>query len=73
MNTHVHADHITGTGKLKSEFPGCKSVLGSQNKAIADIYQGDGSKVTFGSHELEVKNTPGHTNGLLPFSFFSSN
>ena len=28
MNTHVHADHITGTGALKKLVPGCKSVLG---------------------------------------------
>lgn len=27
MNTHVHADHITGTGLLKKLLPGCQSVL----------------------------------------------
>ena len=27
MNTHVHADHITGTGRLKKLLPGCQSVL----------------------------------------------
>ena len=30
LNTHVHADHITGTGLLKNmdAHKGCKSVLG---------------------------------------------
>lgn len=27
MNTHVHADHITGTGLLKKLVPGCQSVI----------------------------------------------
>lgn len=27
INTHMHADHITGTGMLKKLVPGCKSVI----------------------------------------------
>lgn len=27
INTHIHADHITGSGELKKKFPGCMSVL----------------------------------------------
>ena len=27
INTHVHADHITGTGRIKKLVPGCQSVL----------------------------------------------
>ncbi|KAG1711233.1 Persulfide dioxygenase ETHE1, mitochondrial [Nymphon striatum] len=68
LNTHIHADHITGSGKLKSEFPRCKSVLGSKNtNAKADIYQDDGSVIRFGHHQLEVRNTPGHTNGCATY------
>jgi glyoxylase-like metal-dependent hydrolase (beta-lactamase superfamily II) len=32
MNTHVHADHITGTGMLKKLLPGCQSVLSQVGK-----------------------------------------
>jgi glyoxylase-like metal-dependent hydrolase (beta-lactamase superfamily II) len=32
MNTHVHADHITGTGLLKKLLPGCQSVLSQVSK-----------------------------------------
>merc|ERR1712198_168632 len=37
MNTHVHADHITGTGRLKKLAPGCESVL-SENSVAKQIY-----------------------------------
>ena len=31
--------------------------------AIADIHVEPGEKVKFGEHELEIRATPGHTNG----------
>ena len=39
VNTHVHADHITGTGLLKQILPGVKSVLGAvgNDGAKADV------------------------------------
>ena len=37
MNTHVHADHITGTGRLKNLLPGCQSVLSSKSGGKADV------------------------------------
>lgn len=27
LNTHVHADHVTGTGLLKKNIPGLRSLL----------------------------------------------
>jgi sulfur dioxygenase len=39
VNTHVHADHITGSGLLKKKYPSCQSVLGfnGNEKAMADV------------------------------------
>ena len=37
MNTHVHADHITGTGRLKKLLPGCQSVLSAKSGGKADL------------------------------------
>jgi sulfur dioxygenase len=39
VNTHVHADHITGSGLLKRIFPHCQSVLGKagNENALADL------------------------------------
>ncbi|XP_041981164.1 persulfide dioxygenase ETHE1, mitochondrial isoform X2 [Aricia agestis] len=67
MNTHMHADHVTGTGRLKSLLPGCKSVIGKASGAQADIHLVDGEEVTFGSHKLLTVATPGHTNGCLTY------
>lgn len=63
MNTHVHADHVTGTGKLKGIFPECKSIISEASQADADIKVTPNDKVIFGHHELEIRATPGHTNG----------
>ncbi|XP_045773670.1 persulfide dioxygenase ETHE1, mitochondrial isoform X1 [Maniola jurtina] len=67
MNTHMHADHITGTGKLKSLLPGTKSVIGKASGAQADMHLLDGDLVSFGCHQLLATATPGHTNGCLTY------
>lgn len=67
INTHVHADHITGTGFLKKQFPMCKSAISAASKADADIKLKEGDKLTFGKYELEVRSTPGHTNGCITY------
>lgn len=67
MNTHMHADHITGTGKLKSLLPGTRSVIGKPSGAQADMYLLDGDVVRFGAHELVATSTPGHTNGCFTY------
>jgi len=69
INTHVHADHITGTGLLKrllSEM-GVKSVISKPSGAQADLYVKHGDVLTFGGHSLEVRETPGHTNGCVTY------
>lgn len=67
MNTHVHADHITGTGLLKKLVPGCKSLIAKVSGGIADVLVEDGDIVTFGNQKLEVRSTPGHTNGCSTY------
>ncbi|XP_015765000.1 PREDICTED: persulfide dioxygenase ETHE1 homolog, mitochondrial-like isoform X1 [Acropora digitifera] len=66
MNTHVHADHVTGTGILKN-LTNCKSVIAKISGAKADVLIKDGDKIDFGDQALEVRSTPGHTNGCLTF------
>ncbi|XP_014672444.1 PREDICTED: persulfide dioxygenase ETHE1, mitochondrial-like isoform X2 [Priapulus caudatus] len=67
LNTHVHADHVTGTGLLKKTFPQCRSVLSELSGGKADIYVKHGDKVSVGGLNLEVRATPGHTNGCLTY------
>ena len=67
LNTHVHADHITGTGLLKKLVPEIKSVISKVSGAMADIFVENGSIINFGKHQLEVVPTPGHTNGCVTY------
>ncbi|KAK0087056.1 hypothetical protein PV325_001837 [Microctonus aethiopoides] len=63
LNTHMHADHITGSGKLKSLLPGCQSIISQSSGAQADILVGPSDQINFGKHQLTVLPTPGHTQG----------
>merc|ERR1712241_671379 len=67
MNTHVHADHITGTGRLKKLVPGARSVISANSGGEADLLVKDGDKIVFGGHSLEVAETPGHTEGRITY------
>jgi len=70
INTHVHADHITGTGLLKKMIgKSVSSAISSAAGAIADKFLDPGQTVNFGSLELEVRPTPGHTNGCVCYVF----
>ena len=64
VNTHVHADHVTGTGEIKKALPNCKSGIAKCSKAVADIEIEDGDVVKFGPFQVECRSTPGHTDGM---------
>ncbi len=60
MNTHVHADHVTGTGKLKTLLgTTCKSVISEASGARADIHLKPGEVFGCGNIKLECRSTPG--------------
>ena len=63
VNTHMHADHITGTGELKKLVPDVKSVISKASGAQADVKIADGHTITFGKFRLDCRATPGHTSG----------
>ncbi|XP_020265157.1 persulfide dioxygenase ETHE1 homolog, mitochondrial-like isoform X2 [Asparagus officinalis] len=67
MNTHVHADHVTGTGLIKTKMPGVKSVISKASQAKADHVVEHGDKIHFGNLFLEVRATPGHTLGCVTY------
>ena len=66
LNTHVHADHVTGSGEMKKLVPTMQSVLG-EPRAKADVYIKEGDKLEFGKFSLECRSTPGHTDGCVTF------
>lgn len=67
IDTHCHADHVTGAWLMKEAF-GCKTGLAKEyGAANVDLPLANGDKVKFGRFELEVRATPGHTDGCLSF------
>jgi sulfur dioxygenase len=67
VNTHAHADHITGTWLLKQKADGLKSVISEASGAAADLKLTPGDRIVFGSRHLEARETPGHTLGCMSF------
>ncbi|XP_043113630.1 persulfide dioxygenase ETHE1, mitochondrial [Puntigrus tetrazona] len=67
LNTHCHADHITGSGLLKKKLFGLKSAISKHSGAAADIQLSDGDRVHFGKLYVTVRETPGHTDGCVTY------
>lgn len=67
IDTHAHADHVTGSW-LMHEASGCAiglaAAAGAENVTLPLAH---GDRLTFGGRWLEVRATPGHTDGCLSF------
>lgn len=61
VDTHLHADHVTGLGELRDRTQ-CVTIMGDQSKAdVVAMRVSDGDKVTIEGLALDVMYTPGHT------------
>jgi sulfur dioxygenase len=67
VDTHLHADHITGLGALRDKTR-CITVMGEQTKAdTVSMRLADGDKLTIEGIALDVIYTPGHTDDSYSF------
>ena len=67
LDTHVHADHVTGSGRLR-EATGAKTVVSAAaNVTCADVAAEAHQHLAFGAYQVEVRNTPGHTDGCATY------
>jgi glyoxylase-like metal-dependent hydrolase (beta-lactamase superfamily II) len=65
LETHVHADHVTSSGRFR-EALGSRVVVGAAaGVANADLELADGAALELGSLRIEARHTPGHTGGCV--------
>jgi sulfur dioxygenase len=62
LETHIHADHVTGSGLLRDEFKSQAAVHKNSKSECADILLSDGDMLKLGEQSIDVIYTPGHTN-----------
>ena len=60
LETHVHADHITGSGLLRRALNSLVLVHENSRSKCADILLKDGDQVPIGRMKIRVLHTPGH-------------
>jgi glyoxylase-like metal-dependent hydrolase (beta-lactamase superfamily II) len=67
LETHVHADHVTASGRLRERLGARIGVGARAGVANADLALEDGALVRAGGLRLEVLATPGHTEGCVTY------
>src|SRR5436309_8910266 len=67
VDTHLHADHITGLGALRDRTH-CVTVMGENSKVdVVSMRLAEGDKLTIEGVALDVLYTPGHTDDSYSF------
>ena len=77
VETHIHADHITGASMIK-DLTGSHIVYGGGVEGMvigADMFLHDGQELSFGNTTMKALATPGHTDSctsyVLPGAVFT--
>src|SRR5712692_410809 len=67
VDTHLHADHITGLGALRDRTH-CVTVMGEKSQVdVVSMRLAEGDKLTIEGVALDVLYTPGHTDDSYSF------
>jgi sulfur dioxygenase len=68
VDTHLHADHVTGLGALRDRTH-CITVMGEHSKVdVVSMRIGDGDRLAIEGVKLDVLYTPGHTDDSYSFT-----
>ena len=67
LETHVHADHVTGAWLLREKLGSRIAVSVASRAEGADRYLKPHDKISFGKRALEARSTPGHTAGCTTY------
>ena len=69
VDTHLHADHITGLGALRDQTR-CITVMGESTKAdVVSMRVAEGDRIEIEGLRLDVLFTPGHTDDSYSFLY----
>jgi sulfur dioxygenase len=67
LETHIHADHVTGSSELKKRTGAKSAVSKKAGVCCADLELEENHEIKFGRYTLKVLETPGHTDESLSF------
>jgi sulfur dioxygenase len=69
LDTHCHADHVTGAWLMQQAVGSKIGISGRYGEMLtgADYQLDHGDVVKFGNRSLEVRATPGHTDGCITY------
>jgi sulfur dioxygenase len=67
LDTHCHADHVTGAWLMKEALGSRIGLSSRYGAAHVDVPLEPRAELRFGAEQLEVRATPGHTDGCVSF------
>ncbi|MDH3831087.1 MAG: MBL fold metallo-hydrolase [Gammaproteobacteria bacterium] len=67
LETHVHADHVTGSGLLRQALNSIVMVHENSQTKCADVQIKGGDFIPLGTKRINVINTPGHTDSDISY------
>lgn len=69
LDTHIHADHVTGAGEIRERTKAQTAISHEAKVSCVDILLKDGDELFLGEKKIKVIATPGHTNTCMSFLF----
>lgn len=69
LDTHVHADHVTGAGEIRQRTKAKTAVSAESQVDCVDIPLEDGQELLLGDKKIRAIATPGHTDSCMTFAF----
>jgi glyoxylase-like metal-dependent hydrolase (beta-lactamase superfamily II)/rhodanese-related sulfurtransferase len=67
LDTHAHADHVTGSWLMHAATGSAIGLAAAARAENVTLPLGHGDRVSFGSRHVQVRSTPGHTDGCITF------
>jgi glyoxylase-like metal-dependent hydrolase (beta-lactamase superfamily II)/rhodanese-related sulfurtransferase len=67
LETHVHADHVTGAWLLREKLGSRIALSAASGAEGADRFLAENEKISFGKRSVEARSTPGHTAGCITY------